>query len=500
MIIGIDLGTTNSAVAYINDYDQPEIIVNRDGDRVTPSVILFEDNEPIIGSEAKLNSVSDPDNVVQFVKRNLGNKVYKFVSDDGKEFTSEELSALILKRMKEDAEDYLANEITQAVITVPAYFNDAQRKATQDAGKIAGLDVLKVINEPTAAAFAYGISKVDTNQNIMVYDLGGGTFDVTIMSVTPEDIIIKATGGDKNLGGFDFDNRIFEHVQNIFEDEYDIDIYDDSEALQDLREKAEACKKSLSRRAKAKITVSSQGQTVKTDITKEDYDQMIKGLLDRSGLIMDMVQEESGLDYKDIDKILLVGGSTRMPQIQEMIVNRTGIQPSLDVNPDEVVAIGAAYQAKLLENEAEGKESSFKRNIQDVNSHSLGVITVDSEGKENNSIILNKNTPIPCVEEKEYYTVSDSQTELLIQVTEGEDEDVEYVNIIGDALLKLKDRPGGSPIQVRMGYDENSIVHVSVIDGVDGSNLGEMEIKRKANLSDDEIVEKANRLKTIEVE
>ena len=227
---------------------------------------------------------------------------------------------------------------------------------------------------------------------------------------------------------------------------------------------------------------------------------MIKGLLDRSGLIMDMVQEESGLAYKDIDKILLVGGSTRMPQIQEMIVNRTGIQPSLDVNPDEVVAIGAAYQAKLLENEAEGKESSFKRNIQDVNSHSLGVITVDSEGKENNSIILNKNTPIPCVEEKEYYTVSDSQTELLIQVTEGEDEDVEYVNIIGDALLKLKDRPGGSPIQVRMGYDENSIVHVSVIDGVDGSNLGEMEIKRKANLSDDEIVEKANRLKTIDVE
>src|SRR5699024_9468705 len=200
------------------------------------------------------------------------------------------------KRMKEDAEDYLDNEITQAVITVPAYFNDAQRKATQDAGKIAGLDVLKVINEPTAAAFAYGISKVDTNQNILVYDLGGGTFDVTIMSVTPEDIIIKATGGDKNLGGFDFDNRLFEHVQNIFEDEHDIDIYDDSEALQDLREKAEACKKSLSKRAKAKITVSSQGQTVKTEITKEDYDQMIKSLLDRSGLIMDMVQEESGLD------------------------------------------------------------------------------------------------------------------------------------------------------------------------------------------------------------
>lgn len=500
MIVGIDLGTTNSAVAYINDDDQPEIIVNRDGDRVTPSVILFEDNEPIIGSEAKLNSVSDPDNVVQFVKRNLGNKVYKFVSDDGKEFTSEELSALILKRMKIDAEDYLANEITQAVITVPAYFNDAQRKATQDAGKIAGLDVLKVINEPTAAAFAYGISKVDENQNIMVYDLGGGTFDVTIMSVTPEDIIIKATGGDKNLGGFDFDNRIFEHVQNIFEDEHDIDIYDDSEVLQDLREKAEACKKSLSRRAKAKITVSSQGQTVKVDITKKDYDEMIKGLLERSGLIMDMVQEESGLQYKDIDKILLVGGSTRMPQIQELIVNKTGIQPSLDVNPDEVVAIGAAYQAKLLENEVEGKESSFKRNIQDVNSHSLGVITVDSEGKENNSIILNKNTPIPCVEEKEYYTVSDSQKKLLIQVTEGEDEDVEYVNIIGDASLKLKDRPGGSPIQVRMGYDENSIVHVSVIDGVDGSNLGEMEIKRKANLSDDEIVEKANRLKTIDVE
>lgn len=500
MIVGIDLGTTNSAIAYINDDDQPEIIVNRDGDRVTPSVILFEDNEPIVGSEAKGNSVSDPDNVIQFVKRNLGNKSYKYISDEGEEYSSEELSALILKRMKEDAEDYLAKEVTQAVITVPAYFNDSQRKATQDAGKIAGLDVLKVINEPTAAAFAYGISKVDTNQNIMVYDLGGGTFDVTIMSVTPEDIIIKATGGDKNLGGFDFDNKIIEHVENIFEDEHDIDLYDDTEALQDLREKAEACKKSLSKRAKAKITVTSQGKTVKTEITKDAYDEMIKSLLDRTGLIMDMVQEESGLEYKDIDKILLVGGSTRMPQILELIESKVGIQPSLDVNPDEVVAIGAAYQAKLLENEAEGKESSFKRNIQDVNSHSLGIISLNKEGNDVNSIILNKNTPIPCVEKREYYTVADSQTELLIQVTEGEDEEIEYVNVIGDVMLKLKDRPKGSPIEVSMGYDENSIVHVSVTDVVDGTNLGEMEIKRKSNLTDEEITLKANRLKNIDVE
>lgn len=500
MIVGIDLGTTNSAIAYINDDDQPEIIVNRDGDRVTPSVILFEDNEPIVGSEAKANSVSDPDNVIQYVKRSLGNKAYKYISDEGTEYSSEELSALILKRMKEDAEDYLAKEVTQAVITVPAYFNDAQRKATQDAGKIAGLDVLKVINEPTAAAFAYGIGKVDTNQNIMVYDLGGGTFDVTIMSVTSEDITIKATGGDKNLGGFDFDNKIIKHIENIFEDEHDIDLFDDSEAFQDLREKAEACKKSLSKRAKAKITVTSQGKTVKTEITKDAYDEMIKNLIDRSGLIMDMVQEESGLEYKDIDKILLVGGSTRMPQIQELIERKVGIEPSLDVNPDEVVAIGAAYQAKLLENEAEGRKSSFKRNIQDVNSHSLGIISLNEEGIEVNSIILNKNTPIPCEEKREFFTVNDSQTEILLQVTEGEDEEVEYVNVIGDVLLKLKDRPKESPIEVSMGYDENSIVHVSVTDVVDGTNLGEMEIKRQSNLTDEEVASKANRLKNIDVE
>lgn len=500
MILGIDLGTTNSAMAYINDDDQAEIIVNRDGERVTPSVILFEDNEPIVGSEAKLNSVSEPENIVQFVKRNLGNKAYSFLSDEGHDFSSEELSALILKRMKEDAEDYLDQNITKAVITVPAYFNDAQRKATQDAGKIAGLEVLKVINEPTAAAFAYGISKVEKNQNIMVYDLGGGTFDVTIMSVTPEEIIIKATGGDKNLGGFDFDNKIIEYVENIFEDEYDIDIYDDSQALQDLREKAESCKKSLSKRVKSKITVSSQGQTVKATITKEEYDDMIKSLLDRTGLIMDMVQEESGLEYKDIDKILLVGGSTRMPQIHKLIEEKVGMKPSLDVNPDEVVAVGAAYQAKLIENEAKGKESSFKRNIQDVNSHSLGIISNDKNGKQVNTIILNKNSQIPCEERREFYTAYEGQTELLIQVTEGEDEDVEYVNVIGDAMLKIKERPEGSPIEVKIGYDENSIVHFSVIDLIDDTNLGEMEIKRKSNLTDDEIDEKANRLKTICVE
>jgi molecular chaperone DnaK len=250
MIIGIDLGTTNSAVAYVDDNGNPQVITNRDGDRTTPSVVLFDSESPVVGAVAKSNSVTDPLNVIQFVKRQMGNTSYKFIREDGENFTPEELSAIILKKLKEDAEEFLGEKVDKAVITVPAYFDDAQRKATQDAGAIAGLKVLKVLNEPTAAALAYGATKNNQPQNIMVYDLGGGTFDVTVMSIGNGEVTIKATGGDRNLGGFDFDNKIIEYVVNEFESQFGIDLYDDDVAMQELREKAEACKKTLSSRSK----------------------------------------------------------------------------------------------------------------------------------------------------------------------------------------------------------------------------------------------------------
>lgn len=500
MIIGIDLGTTNSAVAHIDKNGNPQIITNREGERVTPSVILFEDDTPVIGSIAKSSSVSDPYNVVQFVKRQMGTSNYKFISEDGEEFTSEELSAFILKRLKEDTESYLGEKIEKAVITVPAYFDDAQRKATQDAGAIAGLDVVKIINEPTAAALAYGITKSDESQNIVVYDLGGGTFDVTVMRIGEGEVVIKATGGDKNLGGFDFDNKIIEYVINKFEEEHDIDLYDDDVALQDLREKAEACKKMLSSRNKANISIVSQVKALKAEITKELFDEMIEPLLDRTTLIMNTVIEEAGLNYGEIDKILLVGGSTRVKRVSEIILKTTGINPSNEVNPDEVVAIGAAYQGYILNDDISQEDKKINHKVIDVNSHSLGIEALNNDGEMKNYIIMPKNTPLPAERESEFYTSFDGQEVIELKIIEGEDEDLEYVNVIGTAILNIKNRPKDSPIKVIISYDTNSIVHVKVIDLISNEDLGEMNIERKANLSQDDVVSKTLKISKINID
>ncbi|WP_125153484.1 Hsp70 family protein [Clostridium rectalis] len=499
MIIGIDLGTTNSAAAYIDKDGNPQMFLNREGDRITPSVILFEDNTPVIGSIAKMNSISDPYNVVQFVKRQLGNENYKFTREDGEEFTTEELSALIIKRIKEDVENYLGKKVGQAVITVPAYFDDAQRKATQDAGAIAGLDVVSIINEPTAAALAYGITSKAGAQNVVVYDLGGGTFDVTIMKITEGEIVIKATGGDKNLGGFDFDNKIIEYVINKFEEEHQVDLYDDDIAIQDLREKAEMCKKMLSSRLKSSITVVSQGKALKVDITRDLFNEMIEPLLDRTIFIMNNVIDESGISDK-IDKILLVGGSTRVNRVSEVIEKTIGIKPSSEVNPDEVVAIGAAYQGYIFNKDLKNDDKKINHKITDVNSHSLGIVAINNLGEDENCIILEKNTPLPAEAEREFYTSFDGQDQIKLKITEGEDEELEYVNIIGTATLKLRNSPKGSPINVIISYDSNSIVHVRVIDLISNEDLGEMYIERKSNLSKDEVLYKTEKISEINVD
>lgn len=499
MRVGIDLGTTNSAVAYIDNNGNPQIIPNSEGDRTTPSVIFFEGNKPIVGQYAKETSVLDPLNVAQFVKRQIGFASYSFEHDSGESYSAEDLSAIILKKLKTDAENALGTDVTEAVITVPAYFNDAQRKATQDAGFIAGLDVLAVINEPTAAALAYGMSKTAGSHNVMVYDLGGGTFDVTIMNINNDEITIKATGGDKNLGGFDFDNYIMNLVMEQFEEQHEIDLMDDDTAMQELREKAESAKKNLSSRNKIIIALMSQGKVVKTEISKEQFESMSKSLLDRTSLIMEMVLEDSGLEWNSIDKILLVGGSTRMPAVQETIRKTSGINPCCEVHPDEVVAIGAAYYAAMLPSE-EHKSPVKDKKITDVNSHSLGVAASNEDNEMKNSIILPRNTPLPSSEFREFYTMHDGQDCIELIVTEGEDEELEYVSIIGKAYLKLRKRPKGSPIRIIMGYDTNSIIHVRVIDLIDNTDLGEMDIDRKSNLNNDQINAKKNRISKMEVE
>lgn len=492
MVVGIDLGTTFSVISYVDKDGKAQIIPNRDGARTTPSVVMFEDDQVVVGQQATNKSLLDPLSTVQFIKRQMGSD-YRFISEKGDKYSPEQISAIILKRLKEDAEEYLGQTIHQAVITVPAYFNDTERKSTQDAGKIAGLNVLAVINEPTAAAFAYGMDNKDTKATVLVYDLGGGTFDATIMKIDFGKINVCATDGNKNLGGRDFDNSIITYVKEAFIQATGLDLSDDDGAMQDLRVKAEEAKKALSTRQKTTIVLFSQGKPFKIEITRDKFEDLICNTVDSTETILENVLEDSKLSWSDIDKVLLVGGSTRVPLVREMVKKISNIEPSLELNPDEVVAMGAAYFAvtKNTENNPAMQKDSEQGipiiEINDVNSHSLGIIAYDSQDRNFNSIILPKNTTIPAKGTSEYVTSMDSQRQILLQVTQGEDEDIKYVKIIGESVLKLKDRPKGSPISVEVSYDENAIIHVSVIDLVDNSNLGEMEIKRKSNLNDNEI-------------
>ncbi|KFZ39513.1 Hsp70 family protein, partial [Thermoactinomyces sp. Gus2-1] len=384
-VVGIDLGTTYSAISVVNKYGKPEIMVNREGERITPSVVLFDGSDVVVGSIAKRSAVASPFNVVQFVKRQIGDKAWKFTTEQNEDFTPEEISAMILRRLKEDAETLLGEKVEDAVITVPAYFDDAQRKATQDAGRIAGLNVLRIINEPTAAALAYGLDKMHMEQNILVYDLGGGTFDVTIMHLSPSGLRVLSTGGAKNLGGFDWDNVVMNYLNEEFQKQGGIDLLEDPMLEQDLRDKAEIAKKTLSVRDRTNVFLSANGINASITLTREIFDELTAPLLNRTQKIMEFVLEDANIEWKDIDKVLLVGGSTRMKQVPAMIERVTGIKPSLDVNPDEVVALGAAIQGAILQIKEGNADLSLSQSfpvveVQDVNSHSMGVVALDESG------------------------------------------------------------------------------------------------------------------------
>lgn len=498
-VVGIDLGTTYSAVAVVNKYGKPEILVNREGERITPSVVLFEGEDPIVGSIAKRSAVANPFNVIQFVKRQMGDKAWKFRTESAEAYTPEEISAMILRRLKEDAEALLGTEIQDAVITVPAYFDDAQRKSTQDAGKIAGLNVLRIINEPTAAALAYGLDKLTQNQTILVYDLGGGTFDVTIMRLSSKGLRVLSTGGAKNLGGFDWDNAIMNYLNEEFKKRGGVDLLDDPMLEQDLREKAEIAKKTLSARQRTTVFLSASGVNASINLTREKFEQLTRHLVKQTEKIMQFVLEDANLEWKDIDRVLLVGGSTRMKSIPESIERLTGIKPSVDVNPDEVVAMGAAIQGMLLymkegKHDLHDSQSFPMVEVQDVNSHSLGVVALDESGNEVNSIVLKKDTTIPARVSGHYTTTIDYQNQLHIQVTEGEDTNLDYVKIVGEGMIDLPPYPKGAPLEVIFEYDSDGIIHLSVIDSTKNELIGELDIERTSNLTEEEVKEKQLRV------
>lgn len=493
MIVGIDLGTTYSAAAAVNKDGKAEIIINRDGERTTPSVVMFEDGSIVVGEQAKANSIVDKNSVCQFVKRRIGGDAFSFEVSENEKYSAEEISAMILKRLKEDVEAAKGTAVEGAVITVPAYFNDAQRNATRDAGKIAGLNVLGIINEPTAAAIAYCHGQADSDGIIMVYDLGGGTFDVTIMQLSDNfsKVDTLATTGSKNLGGYDFDRLIMNKVIKEFE-KNNINLNDDPAALQDLGIKAEAAKKALSSRPKTSISIYSQGCNLRVEITREEFEDMIGTYIESTKVSMDIAREDAGLEFSDISKILLVGGSTRIPAIQKMIEEYTGIKPSFELNPDEAVALGAAYYADLMGSKSTGEAPKADKVIEvtDVNSHSLGIIANGKNDQPEASFIISRNTPLPASKAGRFYTHAEGQTQFKLQVVEGEDKNPDYDKIIGTTMLNLIPRPKHSPISVSMQYDINGIIHVRVRDLVDNTDLGEMYIEREANLTDEDVEEK----------
>jgi molecular chaperone DnaK len=494
IIVGIDLGTTFSAVAYVNEHGKPEIIPNREGERTTPSVVFFEDSgSPIVGREARNMAIIEPRRTVRFVKREMGNPSFR-MNVDGKDYFPEDLSALILKKLKTDAEAACGVEIRKAVISVPAYFKDAQREATRHAGQIAGLEVIRILNEPTAAALAYGLDKVKGSQTILVYDFGGGTFDVTVMKMEEMTFTILATDGDALLGGKDIDGRLVEYFAEEFQREHGIDLRTEPHTHQDLWDKAETAKKDLSVRNNIGVILSSGEKTLRVDVDRDKLLELIQDLINQTEECMNRVIVAAGMNWGQIDTVLLAGGSSRVPAVKEMIKRVTGKEVARDMNPDECVALGAAIQAVVTTVEKEGKAAAPPLAegtdivVQDVASHSLGVKALaPDKTKYVNSIIIPRFTPIPCQKTRTYTTNQDNQSRVEVEVLQGEDTDPRSpeVELIGKAGLKNlpPHRAGDLVIEVTLSYNVDGVVEVVTKELKSGQTSREVVMQKQGTLA-----------------
>lgn len=465
MVVGIDLGTTNSEIAYIDEYNKPVVIPNKDGNNITPSVICFDDASTIIGEEAKELQALGTYDVAAFFKRQMGDETFTFYAN-GIDYTATELSGMILKKLKDDAEFFLGKKISDAVITVPAYFKEKERQATIDAGKKSGLNVLQVINEPTAAAVAYGL-KNSSNQTILVYDLGGGTFDVTIMKIQKNVIKILNSTGDHHLGGKDWDDKIIAYLAQQFEEEFGVDPLQDSESVADLLIRAEEAKKQLTKRMSTNISISYDGMKGRYTLNRDIFDDLTADLMERTVSLTQQALDDIGLNFSDIDNILLVGGSTRMPMVHSFIEERFSKKPLIGVNVDEAVALGATIVAY---DSCKPKFSLGGQKIKDVTNHSLGMIAINEDNtKYVNSFILPKNQEVPCMEEKTFtHRVSKTTlNKLEIFLTQGEDRIPDGVDYLGMYVVDNipYEKSGIVNILIKYEYDISGVVNVNAYVG-----------------------------------
>jgi len=502
--VGIDLGTTFSAIAHVNKYGVPEILHNAEGERITPSVVLFEGEEVIIGTYAKQSSVAYPEQVVEFIKRHMGDEDFTF-EYRGEAYTPERLSGFILAKLKHDAELRLGHRIDQAVITVPAYFGDKQRRATIRAGEYAGLRVLSLLNEPTAAAFAYGFTRTDERKRLLVFDLGGGTFDVTVMEIRGTNLRTIATDGNAELGGKDFDDRLLNHVAEQFLQKFGLDPRDEPQPYQELYERCLHAKISLSSKPRAVIPVNFRGQRTVVPVTREEFESISQDLVEQCADTCAIVLEKAKMRWSDIDDVLLAGGSTRMPIVQDMLRRLSGKVPVAGVNPDECVALGASLAAVFRHRPKHPAIQAYRQNlarrgrpealddprsspssgtqpsgsthtpssspglpgvrIADVATHPLGIVVLDSALRERIVPLIPAFTPLPCEKRGRFAYAQDGMTAVRVEVTEGVGESRDEVTVIGEVILdNLPPRPRGTPIEVVYRYTLNQILEVDVTD------------------------------------